>query len=146
MKSSKFVALTILLSVLFFVQSTLLAQEEKSAEKPYWYISSYKVPWSKIDSLEKLVKMYLVPVVAEAKKYGKILDYHYLIHEMGDEYNVVIMRKYSSWRIIDEDTSFEKAIEALEPDKAKRDSVNSRFNWVFKDSVHKDNIYHELTE
>ena len=99
-----------------------------------------------MDSLEKLVKKYTVPIVAEAKKRGTIVDYKLLVHNTGDEYNVVIMTNYSSWVAMGEGACFDVAFESIEPDKSKRDRVNAAFDWIFEGAVHKDNIYRELTE
>ncbi len=146
METSKKIIFIVLLAVLFSVQSTLLAQEEKKQETAYWYVSSYKVPWARVDSLEKLEKKYGSLVSAEAKKTGGILEYHMLRHQYGDEYNIVIMTKYPSWAAVNESGIFRKAFETIEPDKAKRDEVNAGYNWVFEGTVHKDNIYTEITD
>jgi hypothetical protein len=146
MNISKTIILTLLFAGLFSAQSTVQAQEEENQETPYWYVLSFKVPWAKVDTLEKLVEKYTVPIVAEAKKRGTILDYKFLIHHTGDEYNVVVMQKYASWATIDEGPQFNAAFEAIEPDKSKRDEVNKSFDWIFEGTVHKDNIYREISE
>ena len=120
MKTSKTIIFVVLLAVLFSAQSTVLAQEEKSQETPYWYVTSNKVSWAKVDSLEKLVKKYTVPTVAELKKTGIILDYHMFRHHTGGEYNIVILIKYPSWAAINVDGIFRTAFEAIEPDIALR--------------------------
>lgn len=140
MKSNK-VFLILSLVVVFTVAPNLKAQEKKDVH--YWYVSSYKIPWSKIDSLNKFVKKYTIPVVEEAKKQGYILDYNLLIHHTGDEYNVVIMNKYSSWEEMGKGNRFNKVMEKLYPDNAKRDSINSKIRWIFENPVHIDNIYRD---
>ena len=72
-----------------FIQTNASAQNEK--ETPYWYVSNYKVNWAKVDSLQGLVTKYTVPIVAQAKKNGTILDYHFLIHHTGNTNNVKIV-------------------------------------------------------
>ena len=146
METSKIIIFIVLLAVLFSAQSTLFAQEEKSQETPYWYVSSFKVPWAKVDSLEKLVKKYTVPIVAEAKKTGSILEYHIFRHHTGGEYNIVILEKYPSWAALNVSGVFRKAFETIEPDKSKRDEINAGFNWIYEATVHKDNIYIEMTD
>jgi hypothetical protein len=146
MKTSKTIIFALLLAVLFSAQSTVLAQEEKSQETPYWYVLSFKIPWAKVDSLEKLVKKYTFPIVAELKKTGSLLDYRVFIHHTGGEYNLVILEKYPSWAAINVEGIWKTAFEAIEPDKSKRDEVNASFDWIFEGAVHKDNIYRELTE
>jgi hypothetical protein len=137
-----------LLSVLMvlFLASTVLAQETQTKDKAYWYTSSFKIPWAKVDSLKKLVKMYVNPIVAQAKKSGRILDYRVLIHHTGDEYNVVIMEQYPSWVAIDKGNGFADAFKVVEPDAAKRKVGYAAWNWVFEGVVHIDNIYTEATE
>jgi len=145
MKTSKTIIVALFTAVLFLIYSNVIAQEEETKETPYWYVGSFRVPWAKVDSLQKLVKEYTIPVVAEAKKRGTILDYHLLIHHTGGEYNVVIMTKFPSWAAIDEGAGFRAVFETIELDKAKRDSVRASFNWVFESATHKDNIYREAT-
>ena len=131
--------------VMVFAAFTTSAQEK---ETPYWYVSSYKVPWAKTDSLKTLVTMYTNPIVAQAKKMGRILDYHLLIHHTGGEYNVVIMVKYPSWTAIGKGAGFADAFKVIESNEAKRNAAIGSFNWVFEGSgsVHMDNIYTEATQ
>jgi hypothetical protein len=146
MNTSKTFILAMLFAGLFSTQSIVQAQEEESQETPYWYVSSFMVPWSKMDSLEKLVKKYDLSILAEEKKRGIILDYHYFIHHTGDEYNVVILTKSPSWAAIMDTTLGVVTLETIEPDKSKRDEINAGYKWIFDGVPHKDNIYRELTE
>lgn len=145
MKKGKTFISTLLLFTLFATFSTLIAQEDPKDETPYWYVSSYKIAWEKADSLQTLVKLYTIPILAEVKKAGGLLDYKVLIHNTGDEYNVVIMSKYPSWAAIDKEAGWSAAFKMLEPDEAKRKKVYDTFNWVFDGSVHIDNIYTEVS-
>ena len=113
----------IIIFLVLFIPSFLMAQEEEKKDVPYWYVMSFKVPWDRIDSLKNMVKQYTIPVVAEAKKSGKILDYNLLIHHTGDEYNVVIMTKFPSWSAIGEGAGFGAAMEIVIPDKEDRDKM-----------------------
>ncbi len=150
MKRITFISM-LLLFFLFSTFSSIIAQEEPDApekqkkETPYWYVSSFKIPWEKVDSLQKLIKMYTIPTLVEVKKIGRLLDYHILIHNTGDEYNVVIMSKFSSWEALDKGAGWTEASKVVEPDEEKRKKVSEAFNWVFEGSVHKDNIYSEAT-
>ncbi len=146
METSKKTIFIVLLAVLFSAQSTLFAQEEKSQETAYWYVSSYKVPWARVDSLEKLEKKYGAPTIAEAIKTGGILEHLILRHRYGDEYNIVYLIKYPSWTAVNKKGVFRTAFETVEPDKAKRDAVNAGYKWVFEGTVHKDNIYTEIAD
>ncbi len=113
--------------------------EMEEAEAPWIYITSHKIPWSRIDSLTKLNKLY--PVIAKAKENGTLLDYHMIVHQYGDEYNVLVVRVYESWESLGEGSGFGAAFEELEPDEERRAEVNAGYNWVFDGTVHKDNIY-----
>lgn len=145
MKKGKAFVSTLLLFTLLATFSTLIAQEDSKKGTPYWYVSSHKIAWEKVDSLQSLIKLYTIPILAEVKKDGGLLDYKVLIHNTGDEYNVVIMSKYPSWAAIDKGAGWGAAFKKIEPDKAKRKKVSDAFNWVFRGRVHIDNIYTEVT-
>jgi hypothetical protein len=118
--------------------------EAEEAEEPWIYITSHKIPWSRIDSLTKLNKLY--PVTAKAIENGTILDYHMIVHSYGDEYNVLEVRVFESWESMGEGGGFGAAWEELEPDEERRAEVNAGYAWVFDGTVHKDNIYREMSE
>jgi len=126
------------------ISISVFAQEEQKDEMPYWYSSSIKIPWPKIDSLQQLYKLYTIPILEEAKKNGSILDYHILIHHTGDEYNVVTMTKFPSWAAINEGVSFRKYLEKYVPDKDKRDEIFAAFSSIRSGYYHIDNIYTEV--
>jgi len=131
-----------LAGMLLAVPTDARAQDGDEAEAPeaaWIYISSYKIPWSRVDSLTKLNKLY--PVVAKAKENGTVLDFHMLVHDTGDEYNVVIVNVYESWESMGEGNGFGAAFEELEPDADRRAEVNAGYGWVFADTEHMDNIY-----
>ena len=88
------------LVILLFIPS-LIAQDKVKEDTPYWENSYYKMNGARIDSLKKLDKKYVIPVVAEAKKRGLILEFHTLIHHTGDEYNLIFMTKLSSWAALE---------------------------------------------
>ena len=131
----------IIILVVFFIPKIIIAQDEQKEDLAYWYVSSIKVPWNKIDSLQKMVKKYTIPIVEEAKKTGKLLDYLLLIHHTGDEYNVVMMRKFPSWDAINDGGGMQAAMEKLFPDKEERDRINAGFQWILSGYQHIDNIY-----
>jgi hypothetical protein len=131
-----------LAGLLLAVPSGAYAQdgdEAEEAEAPWIYISAYKIPWSRVDSLTKLNKLY--PVVAKAKENGTILDYHMTVHHTGDEYNILIVTVFESWESMGDGRGFGDAFRELEPDEARRAEVNAGYQWVFADTKHKDNIY-----
>jgi len=139
----------ILLLITFFLFSTfsiINAQEEPKTDTPYWYVTSHKVNWDRLDSLQKLISMYTVPVLKDAKKSGKFLDYKIMIHHTGEDYNVIIMTKFPSWASLEKRSmGFSDAFKVFEPDEEKRKKVFAEWNWCFEGSVHIDNIYTEAT-
>jgi hypothetical protein len=134
----------IIILMALFISASILAQEEQKDETPYWYTSSIKIPWPKMDSLQQLYKLYTIPILEEEKKNGNILDYHILIHHTGDEYNVVTMTKFPSWTAIAEGVSFAQLLEKFVPDKDKRDEIEAAFSSIRSGYYHKDNIYIEV--
>ncbi len=120
-----------------------LVRPIQQEEQAYWYVSFYSVDWAKVDSLQALVKSYSYPVAKEAMKSGKLLDYKWLIHDTGNEWNVVIMSKYRSWDAID-DGVFGAANRTLHPDSLQRQNINAAFNEIFAGGAHRDMIYTEV--
>jgi len=135
----------IIISVFFIILfiPSLVAQDKEKEDTPYWYVSFYKVEWAKVDSIQTLIKEYTLPTVEEAKKMGTLLDYKVLIHNTGDQHNLVIMMKYPSWAAIDE-FSFSEAFKIIEPDEEKRKEVYATFNRLVPSENHYDNIYTEV--
>jgi hypothetical protein len=119
---------------------TVQAQEEAD-ENPWVYVASYKVPWERVDSLVKLFDRYADPFVTYANENGFWLDRRVLIHDTGDEYNVVYETFYDSWEAIREGGWGDAAWQAVEPDSTQREAAIAGFNWVFEGVTHKDNIY-----
>ena len=116
--------------------------EAEAPEAPWIYMTSYKIPWSRVDSLSKLNKLY--PVVAKAIENGTVRVSHMIVHHTGGEYNVVIVNVYESWESMGEGNGFGAAFRELEPDADRRAEVNAGYNWVFADTDHTDNIYREM--
>lgn len=143
MKTCKTIIATLFLVGLFSSHSTALAQEQNEGT-PYWVAASNKIPWAKIDSLRSMVNEYVGPIVEEAKRMGRVLDYKILLHTYGGEYNVVFMTKYPSWEAIGEGPGWAAAYEAIEPNKEIRDAVWAANAWIFEGVPHIDNIYTEL--
>lgn len=109
-------------------------------EDAAWVYGNYnKIPWSRVDSLSKLLKLY--PMIEKAKEMGHILDRRWLVHDTGNEYNVVIETVYPSWEAMGEGARMGEVFRALEADSARRAEVNAGFNWVFQDTDHYDVIY-----
>ena len=136
----------IVVVLLCLIAFPIQAQDKEKKETPYWYVSHFKIPWAKIDSLYKFEKEYTPAIVEEAKKQGTILDYKMLLHHTGDEYNVVVMTKLPSWCSI-EGTAWgwwTATYKTIEKDKKKIEKVLKARNWMFDGLIHKDLIYGEV--
>ncbi len=119
------------------------AQEEEVAEQPYVYSSYWQIPWSRVDSLTKLLKLY--PWTETAIEMGHITNRVWLVHHTGAEYNIVISTVYPTWEAMGEGARIGQVFQALEPDSLRREEVNAGFSWVFNDeggeTSHHDVIY-----
>jgi len=143
--------LTIVLTLMFTFlgASVVTAQEDGNAGEesgPYWYVSKYKVPFSKLDSLNTLMDEYINDVVDRAVENGILLDYKLLVHHTATEYTVTIMRQYETWDDIDEEIGLGDAAQEVIPDEELRQKVGEGFYWIIDDVPHKDHIYIDVTE
>jgi hypothetical protein len=136
-----FIAIAIL--VFSALGSRAEAQQPVRDTLVYWYVSAFKIPFERIDSLRTLIRIYEFPVVEEAKRAGQLIERNYLVHDTGDEWNFVIVTKWRSWAAIRSDTSIAAARVRLMPDSANRAAVGRLFNWAFGPAEHRDNIYVE---
>ena len=129
-----------LLSTVLFA---LLAPSIAAAQS-YVTTTAHRVPFDRVDSLRKLLKE-TQAVVTEAKRRGGILDYVWLVHAWGGEYNVVEMTTWKSWAAIEDTTlGFNAAARKVYPDSVARKKIDDRFAWVFQGVSHVDNIYQKV--
>ena len=129
------------LVILLFIPS-LVAQDKEKKVIPYWYVSSVKMEYTKVDSFAKFYKKNIVPITKVAIKEGKILDYKLLTHHTGEEHMIVIMTKYPSWCAIEANWMAE-TYKVIEPDKDVRKVFWDTVNWIYEGSPHTDSIYIE---
>ena len=147
MNKSTIRIIVVVLLIMIFIPSLVIAQDEGKEDNIYWKIAHYNVDERKIDSLKVLEEKYYIPIIAEAKKMGLLLESVLLIKETGNEYNVVIIDKYPSWAAIEKNRGWETAHKAIEPDKKKRDAVNAAYDWVFDGAKDKySDLYYEATD
>lgn len=125
--------------VAFSMPTPSTAQESAEEETPYWYVNYFTIDWTRTDSLIKLWTL-TEPVRELRKKNGEILEWLGLMHNTGNEHNVVIMTKYPSWSAINADS---KATETVFTNAAERARLNDGFNWVFGAAPHQDVIFRE---
>ena len=126
----------------------LMAQEMEEEGEPqaYWHVQLYQIPWERVDSLQTLERKYSDAFIEKAKEVGTILDHKILIHNMGDEYNVVEMTKYPSWAAIQEGPGWGQFAEELF-DEETLEAIMDGYNYVYEGhNAHKDLIYTEAKE
>jgi hypothetical protein len=114
---------------------------QSSEAQQYVSTTAFKVPFTRLDSLQKLLKA-TKAVDQEAKRRGGVVDNVWLIHAWGGEQTVVNMTTWKSWAAM-EDTAlgFNAATRKVYPDSAQRKRINDGFEWVFEGQPHVDNIY-----
>ncbi|MBA3260135.1 MAG: hypothetical protein H0T68_11810 [Gemmatimonadales bacterium] len=111
------------------------------AAQTYVTTTEHRVPFERVDSLRKLLKEDL-PVVAEARRRGGILDNVWLLHRWAGEYSVVNVTTWKSWAAIEDTTlGLAAARRKVIPDSLARRKYNDRLDWVFEGVPHTDNIY-----
>jgi hypothetical protein len=107
----------------------------------YVSTTAWRVAFSRIDSLQKLLKA-TKAVEVEAKRRGGVLDHMWLIHAWGNEYTAVEVTTWKSWAAIEDTTlGFTAAERKVYPDSLQRKRFDDGFNWVFEGLTHQDNIY-----
>ena len=141
-------SLSVVVALVLVTSHGLSAQEmaAEEEEQAYWHVQLYQIPWERVDSLRALESQYSDVFVEKAKEAGTILDYRLLIHEMGDEYNVVEMTKYPSWAAIQEGPGWGRIAEELF-DEETREAINAGYSYVYEGhGAHRDLIYTEAKE
>lgn len=118
-----------------------MAAAQDADDDPYWYVSTYSVPWSQVDSLGKLIDKDM-PLVEAAIERGHIVEAKTLIHHTGNEWNVVFMTKYPNWAAIDADPGLAGIAEEMWGEEA-RAARGAAYAEIFGDGAHRDYIYIE---
>jgi len=127
-----------------FLAMLVVGRPPSAQAQAYISTTAHRVPFSRVDSLRKLLKA-TKAVVEEAKRHGGVLDDMWLIHAWGGEYNVVEVTTWKSWAAIEDTTlGFEAASRKVYPDSAQRKRFDDGFNWVFEGVPHVDNIYRKV--
>ncbi|HUF31366.1 MAG TPA: hypothetical protein VMM77_12010 [Gemmatimonadaceae bacterium] len=131
--------------------ATIAGAQEANAPRLYdttathWVYASYhQVPWSRVDSLLKLER-FRPAWRARAIAMGCFVDSQLLIHQTGNEYNVVNSRTYSSYRDFgpggQQSGCAARAWRETIPDSTLRTSIARGRAWVYGDVAHYDVIY-----
>jgi len=131
---------SMLLVAAFGAPLTVSAQQVD--EQPVVYVTQNQVPWDRVDSLTKLLPLYPEWLV-QAREQGHLINQETWIHRFGDQWNVVQVRVYPSWKAFSDRNSgwAGEIFRAVEPDSAKRAALISGYNWVYGGTIHRDNIY-----
>ena len=105
------------------------------------YVNYFNIPWPKVDSLIQLNSIYNA-VTEKGIEMGCFVDREFLIHQTGDEHNVVFKRYYEDWAGMTPGTGCTgRAYRAVVPDSAQRAAIDAGNQWVFGDAAHRDVIY-----
>ncbi len=135
-------AFLMLLFLVVGLQETAFGQEEKST-LPWVYMSEYQIPWSRMDSLIKLIDVFNIEYkwTEKAIEMGYVLDIRLMIHHTGNEWNYRAEWVYPSWEAMNIKGWGMQVWEAVMPDSAKREASFAGIDWIFKDVIHRDQIY-----
>jgi len=94
-------------------------------------VSSFKVPWARVDSLLQLNKIRNA-VTEKGREMGCYLDRQFLIHHIGDEYNVVYKTYRSGLHWPNPNPGRgNRAFQAVVTDSTQRAAIVAGRNWVF---------------
>lgn len=117
---------------------------QRAEAQQYVSTTAFRVPFTRMDSLQKLLKATRA-VDQEAKRRGGVIDNVWLIHAWGGEWNVLNVTTWKSWAAI-QDTAlgFGAATRKVYPDSLQRKRINDAFTWVFEGQPHVDNIYQKV--
>ena len=117
---------------------------EAAEAQQYISTTSYRVPFNRLDSLQKLLKA-TKAVEQEAKRRGGVVDNLWLIHVWGGEENVLNITTWKNWAAMaDTVLGFGAATRKVYPDSTQRKRINDGFLWVFEAQPHVDNIYQKV--
>lgn len=118
-----------------------MAAAQDDDDDAYWYVSMYSVPWSKVDSLGKLIDKD-APLVEAAIERGHFVEGKVLIHNTGNEWNVMFMNKFANWAAIDANPGLADIAEEMWGEEA-RAARGEAYGEIFGDGAHRDYIYTE---
>ena len=109
----------------------------------YVYASYFQIPWARMDSLIQLNAGRWNAVTKKGQELGCYLGREMLIHQTGDEYNLVFKTYYKDWAAINAGCN-DRDLRAAVPDSLERAALNAGAQWVFDGaSAHRDIIYWE---
>ena len=141
MKTFAFLIVFVLLLGLYKSASGQLVTEDM----PWVSVVEYQLPWSHMDSLQKLRKAYDIKYKWEEKaiELGHVLDVR--IYFTRDVWNCRMEWIYPSWEAMNNPGWVLRTWEAVLPDSVKQEDIQAGYNWVTKDLVSRSRIYRLVT-
>jgi hypothetical protein len=136
----------------FLIVFVLLAGLHKSAsgqivtkDMPWVSVVEYQLPWSHVDSLQKLRKAYDLKYKWEEKavELGHVLDIR--IYFTNDVWNCRMEWLYPSWEAMMNPGWVLRTWEEVLPDSVKHEDIAAGYDWVFKDVVSRWRAYRLVT-
>jgi len=140
MKSKMSVVSVLLIMVLLFSTGSILFAQEKKEQGNVFCISTYKVPFAKLDGFLSLWEKHVKPRV---KQNEYLLSQRIFTHLYGPDWTVVVLKEYEDFAGIELSSTRDKEIfKELYPDKEERDEINLEFDNSF--IGHTDAIVREV--
>lgn len=114
-------------------------------DMPWVSVVEYQMPWSHVDSLQKLRKAYDIKYKVEEKaiELGHVLDIR--IYFTNDLWNCRIERIFPSWEAMINTDWIRQTWEEILPDSVKYEDIKAGYDWVFKDVVSRWKAYRLVT-
>ena len=112
---------------------------------PWVNVVEMQIPWSHVDSLQKLRKAYDLKYKWEEKaiELGHVLDIR--IYFTNDVWNYRAEYVFPSWEAMYNPGWVVRTWEEILPDSVKHDEIAAGYQWVFKDVVSRSKIYRLVT-
>ena len=136
----------------FLIVILLLAGLHKTAygqivtkDMPWVSVVEYQMPWSHMDSLQKLRKAYDIKYKWEEKaiELGHVLDIR--IYFTNDVWNCRMEWLFPSWEAMNNLGWVLRTWEEVLPDSVKHEDIQAGYEWVFKDVVSRWRVYRLAT-
>ena len=112
---------------------------------PWVHVIEYQLPWSHMDSLQKLRKAYDLKYKWEEKaiELGHVLDIR--IYFTNDVWNCRMEWLFPSWEAMRNPGWVLRTWEEVLPDSVKHEEIAAGYEWVMKDVVSRSKIYRLAT-
>ena len=137
MKTFAFLLVSVLLAGLYKSASGQIVTEDM----PWVSVIEYQLPWSHMDSLQKLRKAYDIKYKWEEKaiELGHVLDIR--IYLTNDVWNCRMEWLFPSWEAMNNPGWVRQTWEEVLPDSVKLEDIEAGYGWVTNDVVSRGRIY-----